>query len=73
MMQMPLNLEWIDGISIWLAVTSLILLLTSEIISSYYGKTTVLIKRKRLRRIALIVGVAFMLTIFIQLYTMSIN
>ena len=72
-MQMPLNLEWIDGISIWLAVTSLILLLTSEIISSYYGKTTVLIKRKRLRRIALIVGVAFMLTIFIQLYTMSIN
>jgi len=34
-------------INIWLAVTAIILLITSELISPYYGKTNLLINKKK--------------------------
>jgi hypothetical protein len=64
-MQFPLSF-W--DISLWLAVTAIILLITSELLSPYYGKTSLLIERRRLRTAALTVGLLFMFTVFIRIY-----
>lgn len=64
-MQFPLSF-W--DISLWLAVTAIILLATSELISPYYGKTNLLINKKRLRGAALLLGIVFMLTVIIRIY-----
>jgi len=55
-------------ISLWLAVTAIILLITSELISPYYGKTNILINKKRLRNVALTTGILFLITVAIQIY-----
>lgn len=64
-MNFPLSL-W--DISLWLAVTAIILLITSELISPYYGKTSLLINKKRLRNIALIISIMFLITVAIRIY-----
>ena len=69
-MHFPLDLM---DTSLWLAITAIILLITSEIISPYYGKTAVLIEKRRLRKIALIVGLIFIFTVFIQIYDIIIS
>jgi len=68
---MFLSLSLVE-ISIWLAVTSIILLVTSELLTSYSGKTVILIKKRRLRAVALIVGFLFVFTVFIQIYEVII-
>ena len=55
-------------ISLWLAVTAIILLITSELISPYYGKTNILINKKRLRQTALTIGILFLITVTIRIY-----
>ena len=55
-------------ISLWLAVTAIILLITSEFISPYYGKTNILINKKRLRQTALTIGILFLITVAIRIY-----
>lgn len=55
-------------ISLWLAVTAIILLITSELISPYYGKTNILINKKRLRQTALTIGILFLITVAIRIY-----
>jgi hypothetical protein len=45
-MQFPLSF-W--EISLWLAVTTIILLITAELISPYYGHSNLLINHKRLK------------------------
>ena len=69
-MQFPLSF-W--DISLWLAVTSIILLITSELISPYYGKTNLLINKKRLRNVALTVSTLFLITVAIRIATIIIN
>jgi hypothetical protein len=54
-------------ISLWLAVTSIILLVTSELISPYYGKTNLLINKKRLKNISLTVSILFLITVAIRI------
>jgi len=63
--QFPLSL-W--DISLWLAITSIILLATSELLSPYYGKTNIIIDRKRLRTAALTLGLLFLFTVLIRIY-----
>jgi hypothetical protein len=70
MMGFPLSF-W--DISLWLAVTAIILLITSELISPYYGKTNLLINRKRLRNAALTVSILFLITVAIRIATIIIN
>jgi len=65
-MQFPLGF-W--DISLWLAVTAIILLITSELISPYYGKTNLLINKKRLRNVALTVSTVFLITVAIRIAT----
>jgi hypothetical protein len=60
-------------ISLWLAVTAIILLITSELISPYYGKTNLLANKKRLGNVALIVSILFLITVAIRIITMMIS
>jgi hypothetical protein len=64
-MSFPLSF-W--DISLWLAVTAIILLITSELISPYYGKTNLLINKKRLRNVALVMSILFLITVVIRIY-----
>jgi len=57
-------------ISLWLAITAIILLATSELISPYYGHTSLIIEKRRLKQVALLLGVLFMFTVFIRIYSM---
>jgi hypothetical protein len=65
-MNFPLSF-W--DLSLWLAVTAIILLITSELLSPYYGKTSLLINRKRLRNVATITAILFLITVAIRIYT----
>jgi len=60
-------------ISLWLAITAIILLITSELISSYYGKTNLLINKKRLRNVSIIVSTLFLITVAIRIATIIIS
>jgi len=65
-MDFPLSL-W--DISMWLAVTAIILLITSELISPYYGRTNLIINKKRLRNVALADATLFLITVAIRIMT----
>jgi hypothetical protein len=56
-------------ISLLLAITAIILLITSELLSSYYGKVNILINKKRLRNVALTVSTLFLTTVAIKIFT----
>jgi len=64
-MEFPLSF-W--DISLWLAVTAIILLITSELLSPYSGKTNILINKKKLKNAALITGILFLITVVIRFY-----
>jgi uncharacterized membrane protein len=58
----PLGLQ---DISLWLAVSALILLATSQVLSPHYGKTNILINSRKLEKAALAVFVLFLITVVI--------
>lgn len=60
-------------ISLWLAITAIVLLITSELISPYYGKTNLLINKKRLRNVAIIVSTLFLITVAIRIATIIVS
>ena len=63
-MNFPLDF-W--DISLWLAVTAIILLITSEMLSPYYGKINIYINKKRLKNAALAVSITFLVTVAIRI------
>ena len=66
-MKFPLS---ISDIGLWLAVTAIILLITSELILSSTGLLgNVAIEKKRLRLVALMVGMGFMATVIMRVFT----
>jgi hypothetical protein len=65
-MNLGFPLSFMD-ISLWLAVTAIVLLVTSELISPYYGRTRLAINRKKLRYTALIVSALFLVTVAIRI------
>jgi len=69
-MNFPLSF-W--DISLFLAVTAIILLVTSELISPYYGKTNLLINKKRLRNVALTISTLFLVTVAVRIVTIIIS
>ena len=57
----------VSDIGLWLAVTAIILLVTSELLSSSTGRLgNVAIEKKRLRLIALALGIAFLATVIMR-------
>jgi hypothetical protein len=69
-MDFPLSF-W--DMSLFLAVTAIILLITSELLSPYYGKTNLTINRKRLRNVALASSTLFLVTVVIKIVTIIIS
>jgi len=69
-LQFPLS--FLD-VSLWLAVTSVILLTASELLSPYYGRINLLINKKRLEQAAIIIGILFLATVAIQIYIVIIS
>jgi len=65
-MNFPLS---ISDVSLWLAVMAIILLITSELMSSSteYSRNIV-IERKRLRLVALALGTGFMITVIMRVF-----
>lgn len=55
-------------ISLWLAITAIILLATSELISPHYGQLNILIDKKKLKNAALTVGILFLFTVALRIY-----
>ena len=54
-------------ISLWLAITAIILLITSEMLSPQYGKINIQINKKKLRNSALAVSILFLITAAIRI------
>jgi hypothetical protein len=69
-MTFPLNL-W--DISLLLAITAIVLLITSELISSYYGRASILINKRRLRNTAITVSTLFLITVAIKIAGIILN
>jgi len=65
MMQFPLTL-W--DISLLLAITAIVLLITSEMLSPYYGRINIQMSRKRLRNSALAFSALFIATVAIRIF-----
>lgn len=65
-MNFPMSMS---DISLWLAVMAIILLITSEIISSASGHFgDVIIEKKRLRLAAIALGLGFMVTVVFRIF-----
>jgi hypothetical protein len=60
-------------LSLWTAITAIILLATSELLSPYYGRTRLMINRKRLRIVALVVALVFLATVAYRIYGIVIT
>ena len=59
-------------ISLLLAIIAIILLITSEMVSSYYGKINILINKKKLRNVALVVSIFFLATVAVRVINILI-
>jgi hypothetical protein len=55
-------------VSLWLGVTAIILLITAQLASSYDGPATLLINVKRLKYVALTMGLLFLVAVAIRIY-----
>jgi hypothetical protein len=66
----PLNL-W--DISLILAVAAIILLITSELLSPYYGAANLKINKKRLKNAAMTTSIVFLVTVAIRITTIIVG
>jgi hypothetical protein len=63
-MQFPMNF---NDINLFFAITAIILLITSEILSTPNLKIGLIIERRRLRSVAIILNILFFSTILIRI------
>jgi hypothetical protein len=66
----PLSL-W--DVSLVLAATSIVLLVTSEILSPYYGAVNLKINEKRLKNSAIATSILFLVTVAIRIAAMVLG
>lgn len=57
------------NVSLLTAITAIILLITSELLSPYYGKINIQISKKRLRNTAIVFSIIFLITVAIRIIT----
>jgi hypothetical protein len=69
-MMFPLG---ISDLSLLFAVTAIILLITSELLSPYYGRANLKISRKRLRNSGLAFSAFFLTTVAIKIISIILN
>lgn len=63
---MPFPLGFWD-ISLWLAINAIVLLVTSELVSPYYGNANIYVNVKRLRNAAIVVSILFLATVAVRI------
>ena len=56
-----------SDVSLLLAVTAIILLITSELLSPSYGNTNIYVNNKRLKTAAVVVSILFLITLAIKI------
>ena len=64
-MNFPLGFS---DISLWLAVTTIVLLLTLELLSPNFGLKHLIIEKKHLKITAIILSILFLSTVAIRIY-----
>jgi hypothetical protein len=64
-LQIPLDF-W--NLSLWFAVTSIILLITVQLASAYDGDATLFIDQKKLRTAAIAIGMLFLAMVALWIY-----
>jgi hypothetical protein len=69
-MAFPLNF-W--DISLLLAITAIILLITSEMLSPYHGKINIHIDRKKLKNAAYAISILFLATVAIRIISIILT
>jgi hypothetical protein len=69
-MSFPLNF-W--DISLLTAITAIILLITSEMLSPYYGKVNIAINRKRLKNAAIAFSTIFLATVAVRMISIILS
>lgn len=69
-MILPLSFE---DITLLIAVTSIILLVTSELLSPRYGKINIIIDKKKLRNSAIVATMLFLLTLILRILSLLFN
>ena len=69
---MMFSLDFWD-ISLLLAITAIILLITSELVSPHYGKINILINKKKLKNTAITVSILFLITVAIRIATIILT
>ena len=69
-MSFPLDF-W--DVSLWLAITAIILLITSEMLSPYYSRINIHINRNKLRNAALGISILFLGTIVIRVISILLG
>jgi hypothetical protein len=70
-MQLPLLTLW--SISLWIATTAIILLISVQLISAYDGPATLLADTKRLKYAAIALGLLFLATVAVRIYEIIIS
>jgi hypothetical protein len=60
-------------ISLLLAITAIILLITSELLSTYYGKVNILVNKKKLKNAAMVASTLFLATVAIRILSIILN
>jgi hypothetical protein len=67
-MAFPLGIR---DLSLWTAITAIIPLATSELLSPHYGRTRPVTNTKKLRIVALVVALIFLVTLAYRIYGMA--
>ena len=60
-------------VSLLVAITAIILLITSELLSTYYGKVNILVNKKKLRNVAMGASILFLATVAIRIVSIILN
>jgi len=56
-------------IGLWLGVSAVILLITSELLAPYYGRSKIAMDVKRLRTVAIAAGITFLIIAIVRIST----
>ena len=60
-------------VSLLIAITAIILLITSEMLSPYYGKVNISINKKRLKQASIVFSVIFLGTVAVRIIEILIS
>jgi len=61
-------LPWFDAFTLWLAITSITLLVTSETLSPHYGRIQFLLNKRRVKNVAYALSIMFLAIIVIRVF-----